>query len=163
MRSMKSDYFWDLDADAIRQKCILLDIDGTIAYAGGSHIHPGVHDMITKLKEHNEIVLFSNGTDKKRNYSVAEKLGIPYARSSWRKPMPQVLEAVPNPQKLPMLIVGDLFITDGLLAVFTGARYIRVRRFVSENESRLWRLTLYWADDFLVRWFVPKSLLRTHK
>ena len=143
MRSMELQYFWDLDADAIRQKCILLDIDGTIAYAGGSHIHPGVHDMLAKLKEHNEVVLFSNSANTERNYDVAKKLSIPYALSTWRKPFPQVLDAVPNPQHLPMLIIGDLFITDGLLAVFSGSRYLRVRRFVSENESRVWRLTLY--------------------
>lgn len=144
-------YFWELDPEKIHDRCILLDIDGTLVYAGSDHLHPGVYDMIEKLKKNNDIVIFSNGVHKKRNYHVAQKMGLPYARSQWRKPSPLVLRSVPNPNSRPMLIIGDLFITDGLLALTTGSEYIRVKRYVSDRESRLWRLTLYYTDDLIVK------------
>lgn len=146
-------YFWELDPEKIHGRCILLDIDGTLVYASSDHLHPGVYDIVEKLKKNNDIVIFSNGVHKERNYHVAQKLGLPYAHSQWRKPMPFVLRAVPNPDKRPMLIIGDLFLTDGLLALTTGSEYIRVKRYVSEHESRLWRLTLYRADDLIVKTF----------
>ncbi len=163
MRTPDHKYFWELDAENIRGRCILLDIDGTLVFASGSHLHPGVYDMVIKLREHNEIVLFSNGLNKERNLDVANKLGVLYVSSYWRKPIPFVMRAVPNPRKLPILVIGNLFLTDGLLAIFTRSYYIRVKRFISPNESIIWRLTLYWLDDQIVRLFYPRSFFLRRK
>ena len=128
-----------------------MDIDGTIATADTAHAHPGVHAMIDTLKEHNSVFLFSNAFLAKRNLAMAEKLGVPYVKSHSRKPDPHIIRAIPNPEHRPVVVIGDLFVTDGLLAYFSGAKYVRVRRFVPPGETTWWHFVLYHFDDTMYK------------
>ena len=154
MSLVSAKHFWELPADTLHGTCIVLDIDGTLVVASSAHAHPGVHETVQKLKQHNDVVLFSNNAlDHSRNIDLAAKLSIPYVATWWRKPMPFVLRAVQNPKHLPVVIIGDLFLTDGLFALITGSRFIRIARCVSPHESRLWWLLLYSLDDMLMSSF----------
>ena len=155
--SDRDKYIWEYDTDAFRGACILLDIDGTITVTDHETVPADAFNAVQQLKQHNIVVLFSNGRDVARNYKIARLLDIPYVQSSWRKPFPQVVRdlAAHNHHKFPVVVVGDLFLTDGLLALSSGAHYVRVKRVLEKNTMTLKRRAFFLLDDILSRTLQP--------
>lgn len=163
--SMSLSYIWELDASQLHGTCIVLDIDGTVAATNSIHVHPRAYQAVQKLKEYSIVVLFSNRCNSKRNHTVAETLGIPYLHTQHRKPFPQVVHSVSayNPKGLPVVVIGDLFLTDGLLALVSRSRYVRVKRITEKNtplRSRLYFMLdtiLSFTIQPILFWFFARS------
>ena len=116
---------------------IVLDIDGTLAPAGSLAVPAWVIQAVSRLKETNTVYLFSNKNLPERNMRVSMLLGVPLIDSPYAKPNPKVLATMPAGT----LVVGDKYLTDGLLAYFTGNEFIKVERLTAPDEP--------WADKLL--------------
>lgn len=147
---MSLPYIWELNVAQLRDTCVVLDIDGTVAATNSVQVHPRAFQAVQMLKEHNTVILFSNRRNSKRNLSVAETLDVPYLRTRHRKPFPHVVHSVAayNPKGLPIVIIGDLFLTDGILAFASQSRYIQVKRITEKNTPLRSRL-YFMLDDVL--------------
>ena len=136
--------FSDWAKKAPNGKAIVLDIDGTLVSAGQWAPPPGVVAAVERLKKDNDVFLFSNKNIPTRNGKVAEALDVPLLDSSAKKPFPRVLENLPSEK--PLVVVGDKFLTDGLLAYFTGSEFVHVAR-VSGTGEPLMDKTINAVDD----------------
>ncbi|MCC7500661.1 UbiA family prenyltransferase [Candidatus Nomurabacteria bacterium] len=135
-------------------RTIVLDIDGTLVPAGESAVSPDVVEAVFKLKERNTVFLFSNKHLPERNRTVAHTLGISLIQSSYRKPNPKVLRGVSED----VIVVGDKHLTDGLLAFFSGAEFIRVARVTAAQEPILDKIFNAIDDVAGQTWYFFKCL-----
>lgn len=108
----------------------MLDIDGTLTAAGSSAVPAWIIQAVSRLKEHNQVYLFSNKNMPERNMRVSVLLGVPLIDSPHAKPNPKVLAGLPGGA----VVVGDKYLTDGLLAHFTGAEFVKVTRITAASE-----------------------------
>lgn len=135
-----------LDTTAILDNIVILDIDGTLTDTRQVYISPEIRETIEKLKQHNEVYVFSNNVDSKRNLAVAKDLDVPYLNSSARKPFPSVMDALANPHHKPVVIVGDRWLTDGWFAYNIGGTFIKVQRITHADDWLIFKF-VYWVDD----------------
>jgi HAD superfamily phosphatase (TIGR01668 family) len=138
----------ELDTTSITDSIIILDIDGTLTDTRQSYIAPAIRATIEKLKEHNEVYIFSNNVDGERNLAVATDLDTPYLPSDCRKPFPGVIKALSNPHHKEVIIIGDRWLTDGWFAHNIGASFIKVTRLCTREDGIIFWI-VYIADDVL--------------
>lgn len=141
-------YFVEIDSQTIKNSVILLDIDGTLK-PDGAALATGVREKVEELNQINEIYLCTNKKNHPINRNLAANLGVKYLESNWRKPNPRLISYL-ELKKRPLVIIGDKFLTDGLLAYFVDAQFIWVKRLRSFNEGRSKRFS-YWLDNWLGR------------
>ncbi|HCW31969.1 MAG: hypothetical protein UT55_C0040G0005 [Candidatus Peregrinibacteria bacterium GW2011_GWE2_39_6] len=139
----------------LKNHLILLDIDGTITADGDDIISKGIFKKIQILKRANVIYLCSNRRPHARNQKLARDLGVHYLRTELRKPNPFIKKFIKNPQKLPLIVIGDKWLTDGFFARNIKAKFIKINRIVSGHESFLIKIS-YWLDDIL--WLAKKLI-----
>lgn len=139
-------YFSDINTEEIKDRLIILDIDGTIIADGEEIVGERAIAKINDLKRNNKVYLFSNKGNTERNKKIFSTAGISYINSTRRKPSKKVLDSVKNGEKLPILIVGDKFLTDGLFAKNIGADFLKVRRITSVKDDLFFKF-LYMFDD----------------
>lgn len=144
----------------IRNRAVILDIDGTLVPAGGREVPEDIAAGVESLKAHNDVFLLSNKNLPRRNAQVAQALGVPLVQSAFRKPDPRALRGLPL--KHPLMVLGDKFLTDGLLAAFAGGEFVRVRRITGAAEP--WPDRLFNAIDDIAwqAWHLAR-LLRPHQ
>lgn len=136
--------FAEWAAQAPRGRVIVLDIDGTLVPAGSAAVEARVLRAVLSLKEGNTVYLFSNKGLAQRDARLSAMLDIPLIESPYRKPDPRVIAHLP----LGVMVVGDKWLTDGLLAWRAGGEYVRVSRVADADEpwSDRWRNAL---DDIV--------------
>ncbi|HVZ76238.1 MAG TPA: UbiA family prenyltransferase [Candidatus Paceibacterota bacterium] len=138
------------DISGIKGATIILDIDGTLTVPGGTIVDPVLVAVAAKLREHNDVYLLSNRGDHKRDALIAASLGIDYITTPFRKPHPATLRGVTRKETL--VVIGDKVLTDGLLALFTRARFIRVERLVGERDGMADRIAHAIDDVVAYAW-----------
>src|SRR5487761_2195659 len=89
---------------------IILDIDGTLVPAGGNEPSDTVLSAASQLAQNNDVYLFSNSTRLERNRRIAERLGLPFIETTYRKPHPKVIHGLP-PRSSALVVVGDKVLT----------------------------------------------------
>lgn len=141
-----SKFFSELDPKNFKDKTIILDIDGTLTQDGSNKLDERVRTMINLLKKKNRIYLFSNKYNKSRVAQFAEKLQINYLHTLRKKPNKKVFESIPQNLRHQLVVIGDKFLTDGLLAKNIAAQFIKVKRITSPHDS-LWTRLTYIVDD----------------
>lgn len=139
---------------APRGRTILLDIDGTLVPASASAVEARVLRAVESLKERNAVYLFSNKNLPERNSKIAVLLGVPLVDSPFSKPNPKVLAELPKG----MLIVGDKWLTDGLLAWRSGEEFVRVERLSEPGEPLLDQLFNAVDDVAGMMWHLARAL-----
>lgn len=137
--------FSELNVEKIKNYLIVLDIDGTVVCDGHSALSEEAVKKIGELKKNNKLYFCSNSRDQKRNNEIAELAGVLSVDFCGRKPRKKSLQNIENKGNLPILIVGDKFLTDGLLAKNIGADFIKVKR-LNGKESLLNNF-IYFIDD----------------
>lgn len=141
-------FFKDTDFDQIKNKTILLDIDGTLVSDGSLDLEELVVKKLEALAKKNEIYLCSNKKDHSRNEQLAKKLGFHYLRSNLRKPNKKLLSHIPERTHGSFCVIGDKYFTDGRFAKRIGCDFIKVRSIVSKKDPWWVKLT-YTLDAFL--------------
>lgn len=154
----KEKYFSDSNFTEVKNKLILLDIDGTLVRDGGSDLEEKMLNELAKLGRNNKIYFCSNKKDHERNESLAKSAGVHYLRTALRKPSRKILEHIDNVEAKKIVVIGDKFLTDGLFAKNIGAEFIKIKRLTSPSDSWLVRL-VYLIDDSFYKlakkiWFI---------
>lgn len=135
---------------------VILDIDGTVIAPGNPVIAPQEREAVLRMAQGATAILLSNKKNHERNERIAEELGVAYHRTGWKKPFPR--SAQPFLSRHPLVVVGDKFLTDGLLALFIRAPFIKVRRLTSRQDGFFDRLACAVDDGayMLLRPLLPR-------
>lgn len=142
--------FVDLNIEDIKNYLFFLDIDGTIVEDGGQALSNEVIEKIIKLKKNNQIYFCSNKKDWNRQLKICAFTGVECLRVPHSKPNRKILNYIKNDKNLPLLVIGDKFLTDGLFAKNIGAKFIKVKRIVFPKDR--WYIKLiYLIDDICYR------------
>ena len=94
-------------------KCLIFDLDNTLALIDATKVESNVKELITKLKKDFLVVIVSNSS-KKRVSKFSEDLGVDSYPSA-RKPTIRTLKKIKSKYNLEsksIAIIGDQFITD---------------------------------------------------
>jgi predicted HAD superfamily phosphohydrolase YqeG/glycosyltransferase involved in cell wall biosynthesis len=134
---MPHPYFKELVVAPIQQSIIILDIDGTLLADNEEILDAQTTQVVKQLvAQGNQIYLVSNGFshNKERNTSIASGLGVTFFPTEYKKPLKiSVLPIIAAATK-PVIVIGDKFLTDGLLAVNLGVPFVEVRSLRSGKE-----------------------------
>ena len=141
-------FFHSLEIDHLKGYLIFLDIDGTLIHDSKHELDEEVIKKINILKKNNEVYLCSNSSDYSRNRKVSELSGLPYLETTLRKPSKKMLHLVDEAGGKKRLVIGDKLLTDGLFALNIGAKFMKVKRMTSTQDSRYIKF-LYWVDDVI--------------
>jgi predicted HAD superfamily phosphohydrolase YqeG len=142
--------FEELDAQALREHRILLDVDGTLVADGEDALTDVVQAQLATLAQTNAVYLHSNKGGSDRLRALARATGVHALPDAPRKPQRSILHHLPPDDRRPLLVIGDKWVTDGWFARRVGARFLRVARKRSYRETIPVRLT-YALDDLLGR------------
>lgn len=127
---------------------IILDIDGTLVPDKSNYISTEIQIYIDTLKKltQKKVYVCSNGNPN-RTYALSQILQLPILHI--QKPFGKTTGvSIPEGK---MVVVGDKFLTDGLLAWRLGARFVRVNHVRSNTDSFAIKLS-YILDDGM--WFL---------
>jgi len=139
--------FKDLNID-FKGCSILLDIDGTITYDGGSESSACKQKILEIKMKQNEIYLCSNGKNKNRIVKMSEELEVKYINSDLKKPNKRIIDNTSLEKKDNIIVIGDKFLTDGILARNLKSRFIKVERLRSKNDLTIVKLINFLDDVF---------------
>jgi len=142
------DYFYNIDTSSIKDKTIIIDIDGTLVPDGEEIVEERNIKVIKSLTERNDLFLCSNKSIPARNISVSRQLGIPLIETKFKKPNKKIIYSINNYQLKNFLVIGDKYIKDEIFAKRIGADFIKVRRIRSKKESVLVKI-IYVIDDIV--------------
>lgn len=138
-------YFHEIDADAIKDTIVIIDIDGTVVCSSRSDASDDVHRKVRVLEANNTVYAFSNNFNGTRSRAVAKDLGISYIESPYHKPNPKIIDYIKK-DKRELVMIGDKYLTDQLFARFTGGRFIHVRRYECDSDSWVSRTACLFDD-----------------
>ena len=134
---MSRPYFADLNFGAWQDRTILLDLDGTLAPDNEQTVTQAVAVAVSDLAVSNRVVLLSNKKNHARNRQIAAVLGIDYLETNLRKPDPRLKTRLGElgVEGDNLIVIGDKYLTDGLMAKVLGAEFVKVRRLISQTKS----------------------------
>ncbi len=144
--------FYRLSTGTIHDHLIFLDIDGTLCSDGRMVLNASTLKTLRALKKNNIIFLVTNKKDHARNAIVSKVTGVPYLKTSYRKPDPRILQLVKPLPKYPRLVIGDLFWTDGRFARKIAARFIQVKAQTASTDA-WWIKWAHRVDKFVSTFF----------
>lgn len=141
-------YFFEIEAADIREKYILLDVDGTIAADHSENVIKEDLDMIRHLEVHNQVVLLSNNRRRGRIKRISKVTNLEYLKTKHKKPNIKILKDIEKDQRRKILVIGDKVLTDVFFAKRIKSPYIKVKRI--ESRSDRWFVRIYYLfDDFI--------------
>jgi len=154
-------------AFAFADALVVLDVDGTLMPDCGHGASVAVIDKVNELKARgNEVWLCSNSRRRayaQRLAAIAFQLQVNACPGAFRKPSTRTLSGIDRKGRQ-LVIVGDKDLTDGLLARWSGAQFIKVRRKVDPADRPVARLTSLIDDVFgpiaLFFWDTFSALMR---
>ncbi len=141
-------FFHQLDITKLNNYLILLDIDGTIVCDGSEKIEEDAVLKIKELAKNNKLYFCSNKGACKQRENILNLTGVSCLDAPHRKPSKKILRYIENKESLPLLIIGDKYLTDGFFAKNIGAEFIKVKRLKSASDSLFVKLT-YLIDNFV--------------
>jgi len=151
-------YFKDLNVKLWSGFAVILDVDGTLTADGGTDPGSAVLAKILELKENNSVFLSTNKKDFNRNAEISRRLNTQFLSTIFHKPDARVAQSLPPALRPTIVVVGDKFVTDGLLARNLKAKFVKVKRIVSPRDSLTNKL-IYFVDDILYA-LIGKKLLQ---
>jgi predicted HAD superfamily phosphohydrolase YqeG len=142
------DFFYNINTSTIKDRTIIIDIDGTLVPDGEEIVDERSIEVIKALTKKNELYLCSNKNIPARNISVSRQLGVPLIDTKFKKPNKKIIYSINGYQSKKFLVIGDKYIKDGIFAKRIGADFIKVKRERSGKESLIIRMT-YLIDDII--------------
>ncbi len=124
------------DIDPVKDKMILLDIDGTlIADDGGLDFSSEVLEKVSSLRKNNRVFLCTNSNDRIKSSKIEKALGLPIVTYDHTKPSSKIINKLGIEKgNRNLLVIGDKFLTDWLFAKNIGAGFLKTARKVSGKE-----------------------------
>lgn len=136
--------FLELDEARLRDAVVIIDVDGTITHDKHERVEREIEDKIRRIASAAHVYLSSNG-DIARTERFAAQLGVGYVDTHHKKPSRRVLESIAH-DGVRRVVIGDKALTDGLLAINTGAEYIPVKR-IRHSDDTIATRVVYALDD----------------
>ncbi len=153
-------YFQDLDFNRFTDRTVILDLDGCLTPDNETTVTGPVLAAVKTLTADNQVFLLSNKKNHQRNQRLADELGIEYLATSLRKPDPRLKRFLAaRGATSPFTVIGDKYLTDGLLAKVLGAEFIKVRRLIGSKQTSFGWLADR-LDDWAFTWSRGLKLLR---
>lgn len=153
---MTDELFKNLDISQLKGNIIFLDIDGTITSDGHHHVEEEVLSKLKILSQNNKLLFCSNKNNCARNQKISGLIGVQCLDGKYKKPSRKILNLVDNKDGAPLVVIGDKLLTDGLFAKNIGARFIKVKRIFSKEDSFLSKF-FYFIDDLLEKFVMVKN------
>jgi len=147
-------YFFEIEPAEIREKYILLDVDGTIAVDHNEVVIEEALDMIKQLEIHNQIVLLSNNRRRGRIRRISKATSLEYLKTKYKKPNAKILRDIEKDQRRKILVIGDKVLTDVIFAKRIKSPYIKVKRV--ESRSDRWFVKVFYLFDDLIYFVIRK-------
>lgn len=141
-------YFYNIDTSTIKDRTIIIDVDGTLVADGEEIVSNNILRTIKGLSKDNQLFLCSNKNLPLRNKSISIQLNIPILNTPFKKPNRKIIYSINNYQLKNFLVIGDKYTKDETFAKNINADFIKVKRIRSEKENLLIKIT-YLIDDFL--------------
>lgn len=142
--------FSSLAADAFAGATIVLDVDGTLVPDGSDTIAGPEREALARIAAVARVYLCSNSRSTARVEAIAQSAGVAYLPRRYRKPHPAVIDPIPDAERAAIVVIGDLHLTDGMLARRLGAPFVRVARIRASHERLFLKLT-YGIDGLIGR------------
>lgn len=136
---MQNRKFCDLDPASFTDKTIILDVDGTLLADSHDTIAEPELRTIRELARTNVIYLCSNTHDTARIEALAHTHNVHALPRTFSKPDVRVVGAISDKHLGQMVVIGDKYLTDGVLAARLKVPFIRVARI----QRRWERPTVY--------------------
>jgi predicted HAD superfamily phosphohydrolase YqeG len=137
--------FADLDIERCIAYTVILDVDGTLVKDSGETMDTDTATVLQTLSERTDVYLCSNAQNSHRMEVLVAGTNAHSISSSYKKPDKRVVAELEALKLKPYLVIGDKFLTDGLLACNLKVPFIRVRRYMNAKEH--WRITASYALD----------------
>jgi predicted HAD superfamily phosphohydrolase YqeG len=145
---MGTSHFSEIPAESLRGSIVVLDVDGTLVPDCGTDLPKETADALTTLSSVATVYLCSNAQSPVRLDAFGSVTGANVVHTSYKKPSLKVLTGIPLPEGKRVVVIGDRYLTDGLLAKRLGAEFIMVKR-LRDNRERLFVRILYVLDALL--------------
>ncbi|MCX6784804.1 MAG: UbiA prenyltransferase family protein, partial [Candidatus Komeilibacteria bacterium] len=127
---------------------------------GQGILSQGVIAKVDELKNYNRLYFCSNKRAvANRNQELAQLTKVPCLDAPYRKPSAKILKYLDNPERWPLVVIGDKFLTDGLFAKNIGASFVKVQRLLASTDSFITK-TAYLVDDFFYQLSLYLTLMR---
>ncbi len=150
-------YFKELNLNPITDSIIILDIDGTLLADGEELLDKATAEKVKQLTgQRNMVYLCSNGfsSKKERNHGIARELGVTFYETEYKKPLKLAVLPLVTGATKQVIVIGDKFLTDGLLAINLDVPFVAVRSLRS-NKEPLYSKLAYAVDAVAVRFLGP--------
>lgn len=134
------DCFLKTDFRLLSGSFLVIDIDGTLVCDGSETIGAETVRAVRMLAKNNMACIVSNKKDVARNARIARATSLPYVHG--KKPHTRLVSALRrmNGAGLPFVVIGDRYLTDGLLALRLGGKFAPVRPLRTGKEPLRIRL-----------------------
>ena len=158
--------FLETDIEYFENHTFIIDVDGTLTLDKNKDISSSVFNKLIKLKERNNLYLCSNGSWENAK-KFAEMSGCSYLVC--KKPFTGVFNKIlKNIDKERVVVVGDKYLTDGLLAKFLGVKFIKVDHLSCRDDSLVAKLSyilddIVWAVLPYIRLVRPWQWIKKHR
>lgn len=133
-------HFFELPVETFSGSTVILDVDGTLLADGASTLDSRTKETLSKLSSVADVYLCSNAEPSERLTTLAEGTRAKVITAPYKKPDPRLLAQVLH-TPVTCVVIGDKYLTDGLLAINCGARFLKVARIRGEKERVFVRLT----------------------
>lgn len=145
---MEYKHFSELSAASFSGQTVILDVDGTLVGDGEHDMDEQTEKKLIDLASVASVYLCSNAQGVDRLKQISEKTGVRYVVSKYKKPNVRSVDAVPNLTAETGIVIGDRYLTDGLLATFLGVEFFKVKRIRTSREHMYIRM-LYAIDELI--------------
>lgn len=152
-------FFKQLNFDNIKNKTIIIDVDGTITHDSRDILDLETIDKIKELKINNRVYLSTNNNQPERNKNIAARLDVEFIKTDYKKPSQKSISSIQRNISNEFLIIGDKYLTDGLLAKRVDADFIKVKRLRSRSDSLFVKIS-YFVDDLIYKLLPYLSIIR---
>lgn len=138
--------FADLNPEDFRGATVFLDVDGTLVPDGEEEPAPAEARILSVLAREAQVYLIAS-KGYHRVPLIAKKFGGEAVVTGYLKPSKKVIMGIAVP-RWSRVVIGDKVMTDGWFAARIGARFVRVDRLETGEES-LMVTCLYAADSVI--------------
>jgi glycosyltransferase involved in cell wall biosynthesis len=159
----KAPYFYELETTQLQGAVILLDVEGTLICEVGTEpqtlstpevlLTKETIEAVGRLAAKNTVYLCSNSRNISSRRRLAAALGnVTFHESRFSKPdRAAVADILPSDGR-PVIVIGDNFLTDGVLALAINAPCLRVATLRPAADTFMYRLSRI-ANEWLWRLF----------
>ncbi len=143
-------------ADTITEETVVLDLDGTLVPDGGNTLSAPVAQKLISLASRSRVYVLSNNP-RGRLDALAREFKVNAIKTSARKPSLRTLAGIDIGESL--AIVGDKYLTDGILALRAKAKFYHVESLRAGSDSAAVRAS-YGVDSTLSKLFPLLEMAR---